>query len=95
VREEPSVGSRCCVVELIDDDVIELVPPKVVEVDLLSKGLDRGEEDIGVERLLRAGVVPESGGSTDPTEGFQRLAQNLLSVGDEEDALGFLTVESA
>ncbi len=36
---------------------------------------------------LSAGVKAEGGVGADPAEGVERLAQDLLPVGDEEDAL--------
>jgi hypothetical protein len=72
---------------LVDDDVVEPVQAEPAQVVRLSEGLDRGEEDVGGRVFLLSGVEAEVGFGADGAEGVEGLAEDLLAVGDEEDAL--------
>jgi hypothetical protein len=81
--------------ELIDNDVVEGVGSEKPKVRQLAQRLDRGEQDIGVRRLFRAGVAAERGVWPDAAERLQGLGQDFLAVGDEQDTtvLGAVAVE--
>jgi len=76
------------VVELVNNNVVEGVRSEVAKVCGLAEGLDRGEEHVGGGHFLGTGVEAEGGFWADAAEGVERLAEDLLAVGDEEYALG-------
>ena len=86
VVDEAPVGAGG-VVELVNNNVVEGVRAEVSEARRLAESLDRGEEHVGGGVFVGAGVEAECGVGADAAEGVEGLAQDLLAVGDEEDAL--------
>jgi hypothetical protein len=83
VAEQPPVGSRGCMVKLVDHDVVELVGVESVEPP--GQCLHAGEHDAGTGVLLGPGEQPEVGVGLDPAEHVAALAKDLFAVRDEQD----------
>ena len=88
VVEKPPIGRRLGVVELVDDDDVERVGGDLG--DAAGERLDAGEDvsplarDVPADIQLAEGAVAE-----DLAVGAQRLLEDLLAVGDEEQARPF------
>ena len=93
VVDEPPIGLRRGVVELVDDQVVEGPRVQLVEVRLAPEGQDGGEDDLAAGVLLLAVVLAEARLRPDAPEGPHRLQEDLVAVRDEEDAAGLLGVE--
>jgi len=72
------------VMEFVHHDVVETVPGEALEVRQTAQGLDRGEEQVRPQVLVRPGVETHAGFGAQAAEGAQGLAQDLLAVGHEE-----------
>src|SRR5262249_383931 len=72
--------------KLVDHDVVEDVPSKLVEVPSPAQGLYGREQHVGVAVFLFAGVEPQVCLGTDPAEGLVCLVEDLLAMRDEEHA---------
>ena len=95
VVEDAAVGGGRGVVELVHDEVVEVIPRELPQVLLAAEGLDGGEEDVGVLVFGRSRVLAEAGLGPDAAEGAEGLVEDLVAVGDEEDALVLEAVEGA
>ncbi len=74
-------------VELVDDHVVERVRIEASHVLAPPERLDRREQHIRLRRPVPARVVAERCIGPDRAECAHRLLEDLLAVGDEQDAL--------
>ena len=83
VVDHPPVARRRRVVELVDHDVVELLGIELAEAG--SDGLDAREEDLGVGLLLVCVEETEISVGLHTPEHVPALAQDLLTMRDEEN----------
>src|SRR4051812_32902977 len=69
-------------VKLVNDDVVELVAPELVESE--AEGLNAGKDDASRGVFLRAVEQAEAGLRMDPAEYIPALGEDLLAVRDEQ-----------
>ncbi len=91
--QELPIGAGRRVMELVHHHVVEAVLGELLEVGHLAQGLDRGEDQVRLEVLSRAGVEPHARLRSQAAEGAQGLAQDLLAMGHEEHPLEGRRVE--
>jgi len=87
VVDEASVGGGGGVVKFVDHDVIEVLSGELLVVFGFAQGLHRGEEDVGIIAFLLPRVKSEACVGPDAAIGAHGLAQDLFSMGHEEDAV--------
>ena len=87
VLDQPTVGVRRRVMELVDDDVVEVIHSEALQVLRSAQRLDRREQHGRILVLLRAGELAHHATGPDATEGRQRLIEDLVAVCDEQDTL--------
>src|SRR3954453_12545831 len=82
VIEQPCVGGRGSVVELIHNDDVELLGVEVFEVQI-SQGLDGAEDVLPVNRPTATNILLAKRGITEYlAEGRSALRQDLVAMRD-------------
>ena len=87
VVEDPLVGGRGGVVELVDDHDVEVVRAPSASSSAAVKALDRGEDVVESGRARSADpFLAERGVAQRVAECGQALVEDLLAMGDEQQA---------
>src|SRR5690606_21302006 len=84
--DQTPIGGRGCMMEFVDDDVIESVWREAIQMGGIPERLDRCEQDVGFGLLDLSGIAAEISVRPDSAERRERLGEDLIAMRYEENA---------